>query len=71
MSKVESSGAGGRSLGDEKRGTEVESTGSGSGSVGGVGRDPAKALEPEGRSVVGAEHALSEEVAGAAAGGRA
>jgi hypothetical protein len=35
MNKVESSGAGGRSLGDEKRETEVKSEGS----ANGLGRD--------------------------------
>ena len=54
--------------GDEKRGTEVESAGSRS--VGGAGRDGARALESTGRSVaVGAEHALGAEAAGAAAAG--
>jgi len=67
MSKVGSSGAGGRSLGDEKRGTEVESAGSRS--VGGAGGDRARVMEPAGRSAaVGAEHAVGEEAAGTAAG---
>jgi hypothetical protein len=67
MCKVGSSGAGGRSLGDEKRGTAVESAGSRS--VGGVGRDRAGALEPAGRSVaVGAEHAVGKESVGVAEG---